>query len=587
MKQDKDFTFEAMLSTRGYSSKWEANQSLSYGHFSKKMAFKHYSMTLDLFKEYIMNGYSYCNVFQPKAEEWVECKNYKTNNTYWKKQKTYYTSANAGINKDAMNIKFKADKYYSFSQVVSIDIDETRYNDIQEYIDKLTFQPSFTYTSFSDTSENRKFRMCYVFDSKLNGQDFDDVAKYLHAQAMLDTKEMVKDRCGVKRSQYFNGTNHDEYYITYNVYNKDEVFKIYNEKKEQRYGKASLTNIRDDKSNYNMSYIQGSDCKGEKKTVTFDEDLVRDMKKDDFKTVIKNHSKTYDYYYRSEKDEWITTEEGYKYQMTDENYIELYVPQTKVVDGQHRRKKIYERVALRRLMKPTVTPSQLLYNAYIDRNKHFDNTDGVLTIKTLQDAVISAFKKDIKDLEKEFEEKLKVARKNNPNFIVYSYSNIKNTAERKRMIKATRGKISRTGKSKYDMEQLLSLYNPEISERANIEEMKKQGIKVSKCKMHEVATLFKEKQSNTVVEADYADYTTTNIVIGEITERLKLPYGDNDLINIVNPLLVLLEQEKNQEIKDYVYSKVQILYNRWVSKGYSTIQCNVINKVAAKFYNAA
>lgn len=619
MTINNNFKFQTMLSCRGYQDKTDAVNSLGKVHCSKKMAFKPYTVTLDNFADYVLNGYSYCGIFEPKAEEWIETKNYKTGHAQWKKVTTHYTARNSGQNKDALKIQFKSDKYFKGSQVVSIDVDETHYTDIQEYIEKLTFKPSFVYCSFSDTAEKRKFRLIYVFADMLNGNEFEDVSKYLHSQSVLDMGEIIKDKCGIKKSQYFNGTNKTENYRTYNVYTKDEVIQTYRDNLNNVLNN-SINKSRENKCNMS-SFL---DTCGQKRSnvseVLFNEELIRDIKKDDYKTIIKKYQKKYKYFYRTEKTEWITTEEGYKYQYTDENYLELFVPKAKVKDGEHRKRKLYERACLRRIIKNETTPSEMLYNLYIDRNKYFDNSDGTLTIARLIDTIKSAYKKTIEELTKEFADKLTIARKNNPTFIVYNYGEMKDKATRANTIKKAQRKLAKTGKTKYDMAELLKLYNPNLSIRKNIEEMEKQGIKVSRGKMLEVSneykknnisnnnndmadnTIFKPSDSisdgqqatnqqtanNAVTEPqETADYNKTNKVIADIVERCKQPFADNDLISIATPLLDLLRTETNAELKEYQREKLNKIVEHWQRQGLSDMNCNVILKVANNFFAKA
>ena len=63
----------------------------------------------------------------------------------------------------------------------------------------------------------------------------------------------------------------------------------------------------------------------------------------------------------------------------------------KLKDGQHRKRTLFHRGWLRRLIKPTITPDELLYNLLFDREHFFDNSDQELSVYRLQEIVRDCF----------------------------------------------------------------------------------------------------------------------------------------------------------------------------------------------------
>lgn len=87
------------------------------------------------------------------------------------------------------------------------------------------------------------------------------------------------------------------------------------------------------------------------------------------------------------------------YQFTDDSYLRTWYYPKLVKDGEHRRRKLYKNICLRRLICLDMDADTALFNAYIDRHLYFDNSDGVLTISTLQRKVKKAFKLSRVELE--------------------------------------------------------------------------------------------------------------------------------------------------------------------------------------------
>jgi hypothetical protein len=71
-----------------------------------------------------------------------------------------------------------------------------------------------------------------------------------------------------------------------------------------------------------------------------------------------------------------------------------WIPKT-LYDGQHRKITLFHRGWLRRIIKPSITPDELLYNLLFDREHFFDNSDKELSVYRLQEIVKDCFEYDI------------------------------------------------------------------------------------------------------------------------------------------------------------------------------------------------
>lgn len=377
----KNFGFNINVSVEAYKSKEEAGKCL-YKEGAKelgreKMAFFEKQVTIDEFLYYATSGHTFCALFDydPDQMYWIE-------NSLGKKEKispVYRRGKNIG----AMNIKMKRDQFFRGAQAIFVDVDYTRFLDVQDYINALTYKPTCVYMSFSDNIEkggirSRRFRLVYVFDRVLDANEFIWVSSAITRQIEQDTNEPMQDKCGERRSQYMNG-----------VYGNPEIYKtdfIY-----------SVTDFPEPPSPQPVVTQPEILVAASPPQIVFDERLLYDMETLSYEEFMHFNSWR-GYYYRTEKPEWETSDNGYEYQFTDDNYLQIWFSKEKITDGNHRRSKLYKNACLRRLMYPDMTPDTAIFNLYIDFIRFFDNSDGVITMDTLKDKIIRAFESSYEDL---------------------------------------------------------------------------------------------------------------------------------------------------------------------------------------------
>ena len=272
------------------------------------------------------------------------------------------------IGKDKM--AFKSDKYFIGAHTVFIDVDFTRFQTIPEYIQTLTLPPSCVYMRYSDKLEkkgltSRRFRMVYVFDRILGRDEFTRISQTITDQIVIDTAEPMDDDCGTRMSQYMNG-----------VYGNPETYQS-----GCIYSPSDFPEPSQD-IEFNITPQQQSGTP----SAEFSEAFLNELEAQDYQTFLHYHSWQYRYFYRSETEQW---REGL-YQIPGKDYLELWWYREKQVDGQNRRRKLFKRACLRRLMSPEVDADTLLFNLYIDAHRFFDNSDGVISVETLKKKVKNA-----------------------------------------------------------------------------------------------------------------------------------------------------------------------------------------------------
>lgn len=478
MIQDNNFYFEIGLSVNSYNSKEETKLCLStIGAKSAKMDklafYNHTTISVDEFEYYATNGYCFCNLFKYDKDK----KYYKENtNPKYPFKFTYeYPEYKKGNNKGAMKLTFKSDDFFEGSQCVFVDIDRTSFLTMADYIGVLTYKPTFSYCTYSDKIKGtRKFRLCYVFDSILDEYQFFQVSKAIHTSIVSDTNEEMDDDCGTRESQYFNGTiNKEETYRSNFIYSYSD-FNISNNNIIDNNNNITSSTNPSNSSTITTTIYHGWQNEGQFETTAteidefeseeivvvskpeLDMNFVSDMERLDYEELTHYYSKQYKFYWRLESKEWI---DG-KFQYVDENYFRLYFNVERLKDGMCRRKKLYQRMCLRRVINPDATPNEILFNAYMDLHKFIDNTEDIITIQDLVRNVKSCFKFSVDDIVEKFDGMIKLAKEHTQPKNGKIYKN-------KSVIKAA------------NQSEISLYYNTSLTPKQNLEVLKQNGVNVS------------------------------------------------------------------------------------------------------------
>lgn len=457
MKVNKDYKFRTSVSKDRYANKEISGAMIASGKvpgvkvIRKKYGFRsnvgvgymESEETPETLLDKLLNGAVMCNLFKP----------------YRLRKDGTFSSCE------------KKDNNFKGSYTIGVDIDHTNYSSVEEYINKLTFKPTLYYTSYSNEQPNKgvRFRMIYVFDTMIENKYFFRYVGYtLHKLIEQDTDEALDDYCGIKCSQYFNGTNINtegiivKYGLTNNIYSlsdfnittegfiefvRNYCFYSTRDRRKTKYFNYLLDKYEKSNTVINETKIYDIECNEEIKNAKPSQHLISDMTRLDYDEFMKYNRHKFNYFYRVEKDEWLNG----SYQFIDDNYFALYYNVNTVKDGNQRRKKLYQRMCLRRVMKPEVDADTLLFNAYEDVKKFFEIDDD-LTIDCLAKNVEWAMSKSIEDIENDFSDSLRYLRSKKPKKgVIY------------------KNKKAHTKENTYCL--LDSYYNRDLSVNENIEEL--------------------------------------------------------------------------------------------------------------------
>lgn len=398
MEVKYNFKFRVNVSNDYYVKKTDASACLSKDGAKSigkvKMAFREQDVTVDEFLQYALNGYAFCNLFH-----------FDTNQSYWFETgngQRYQTTPlyKNGKNKGCMRIEFKSDRFFIGAQTVFVDIDLTRFELIPEYLACLTYKPTCVYMSYSDKLEkdkvtSRRFRMVYVFDRIMGKDDLNVISQTITDSIIKDTGEPMKDDCGTRVSQYFNGVyGNEECYVSDCIYSRLDF-------------PDSLPEVE--------VVMPEKPTKEKKPEVEFDSQLLHDMGTMDYETFMHYYSWKYRYIYKTQKDEWI---DGL-YQLTDDSYIQLWWVRERIKDGHHRRRTLSKFACLRRLMEPDIDQDTLLFNMFVDLHRFIDNSDGIITIETLKRRVKSVVKMSQEELGDYCDYEIGYWKEHRPKFIYH------------------------------------------------------------------------------------------------------------------------------------------------------------------------
>lgn len=386
---NSNYSFTLTTSVDGYSSKEESIDCLRNSTASKwgkkQMAFYETTLTTDDFISLALSGHSFSGLYDLSPYELYK-------DEYGHEIKAFYNQKK-DYRKGAMKIQFKKNEYFKSSQVVYVDVDETRFGSIQDYVSTLSMKPTCVYTTFSDGLEkhqgkgdiSRRFRLVYVFDTQLKAQEWTALSMAVSEMVKNDTQEEV-DCCGNRITQHMNGSCGSEYYVSYSIYSIFD-FPFFQYLPQQISPKSIQENLE--------SSTSGSE------EFRLDELMVKDMETLGYNEFMKKYSRLYKYFYRTEKETWESWA-GVDYQETDENYLQLWFYPEKLKDGDGRRQTIANRAFQLRIINPEADINTILFNLYVFREKYIDNSDNVVSIKVLVNRAKLVFEKS--DIERNLQE---------------------------------------------------------------------------------------------------------------------------------------------------------------------------------------
>lgn len=580
MKLDKDYTFEVSLSNDAYadkiisaamigSSKNEENRRIrkEYGFPANKgIGYTRTTTNAESLLNALLDGHVFCHLFNPATT---------------RKDGSFGSSE-------------KKDENFDGSYIIGVDIDRTSYPTVEMFISQLSLKPTFYYTTYSNLKEDKgaRFRLIYVFDTKIENPYFFRYAAYCLNQLIeKETKEKIDDDCNLRCSQYFNGTNRnndniilsygltnyvysfedisvstDGYvdylrnYCYYKTYSRDRVISISNilynitnkfysfNSSTTYYIELQNDNTTDKTCNININTVLNS----YNTTITHcNEDFVTDMVRLDYDEFMKHNRHKYHYYYRVEKEEWI---DGI-FQYIDDDYFSLYWNATTVKDGQKRRKKLFERMCLRRVINPSVDADTLLFNAYEDVHRFFE-IDKDLTIDCLVKNVERAMQMDIEDIKMNYSNIIKFLKSRRPKSgIIVRPGVTGNIAERNRVLRIIRYSL------------MADYYDASLTAKENVEIISNNLFRISLRTFYNFLHEFSLKTDNKkVTDEELKTLLDINLSIRDNMTVLKnkgIKVGNKRVMKILNSLKdnISVTKNDNADSNDIVYNNTNNYQN--------------------------
>lgn len=413
MINSSNFTFEVSYSTSSYDSKPSSDQ-IKFMHFEMSKT------NVDEFVNKISSGYSYCAVY----------------------------------NNDDFGMSFKKDSNFAYTQVISVDVDKTTIP-LNEALKSLKTTPTVAYNTFSNGHNNLYcYRLVYVFEEPIESVKQAKLYTIALNQIVSDELNIKTDSNACKVSQYFNGTNDNNVFVSDCIYQLSD-FNIDDIKVQSKCIQEQHHNI-------------GLTCTFENDTT-----LIKDFwnlklteflyKYDSIMPNIQNSKLEIP----SEDEPFIDIPSDYReikrywYLLVDEKGHKLdYI--RKIRDGEGRRKKLFINGIIRRLINPKITFENMLHNIVWEFVTYMVNDGNKITKAILFSIVQDVMKTDMT----RYSELGKTTRKwmVNPNF------STKHNMSKREVI----------NKFKHNKKQYIGeYYDASLTDEQNIKAMKEYGFEVS------------------------------------------------------------------------------------------------------------
>lgn len=435
MKKQSNFNFTASISKDIYVNKQQTTSAISGGKKGKKarkecglkdkLCFKEQTLTPSALLKLSLEGHTFCPLFG-------EFTTPPPKTTYLRKD-GYFT------------MEGKSGQFFQGSYFIGVDIDDTQYTP-QEFVDLLRLKPTLWYTSLSHLQKDKngdgkvddRFRLIYVFDNLIQDKYyFRYCASNLYKMIEEDTQEIIEDKCGLSCCQYFNGTYlygeglNVDFGLTNQIYSLDDIqvsdegylnylrnnceYKSLDKVRKKNIKDRILTllsqlglgdNKQQEDTHLISEWYKNGRSDNDEVEIDFDQQMINDYYRLSWDEFSEHYRHKYPLVYRTEREDWLTLDLGektIKYQICDEDYLELNWisrmsndgKRVKRPDGSHRRSTLFHRGWLRRVIKQSITPNELLFNLINDVEYFFDNSDNVLDMSLLTTKVRQCFSNDI------------------------------------------------------------------------------------------------------------------------------------------------------------------------------------------------
>lgn len=418
MKNFSNFNFEVSYSDVNYNAK-PTSEEIKHMHFAIGKT------NVNEFVDKISKGYAYCAVY----------------------------------NNNEFGISLKKDSNFAYTQVISVDIDKTTIS-LNEALKSLHTTPTIAYNTFSNGNNDLYcYRLVYLFEKPIDS--IKNAKLYTLALNKIVGEELnIKtDSNASKVSQYFNGTNDINVFVSGCVYELNDF---------------NLDGIKEDNIKVQSKCIQ-EENNNIGLTCTFENDTT--LIKDYWKLKLTEFLYKYDSIMPniqnskleipSEDEPFIDIPSDYReiqrywYLITDDKGHKLdYI--RKIKDGEGRRKKLFLNGIIRRLINPQITFENMLHNIVWEFITYMVNDGNKITKEILWNIV-----KDVMNTDLTRYSTLGTTKRK---WMVNPYFSTKYGMSKREVI----------NKFKHNKKQYIGeFYDCSLNDKENIEKMKEYGFEVS------------------------------------------------------------------------------------------------------------
>ena len=397
--------------------------------------------------------------------------------TYAKKDVSIYTLTNLiscgcafcayYTNKAEFSMYEKSRENFISTPLIFIDVDNLEGKTSEEFINSLDadITPNIWYNTFSSVNGNERMRLVYLMEKNIESEH---VYRY-NSHHIVDQLCIEVDNCTFSPFQFYFGTGKEQRVQCVNG-TKHKVYDIeLKEENEQECKSANTTDIKKERN------IIRCNC-------TFDNnsDFIRNywnfdnrafiVKYTDSIEVINNTPLNYDptKMYIELPDDYIEIERKtytvYAMRNGEKNF--KYKDNYRWKDGEGRKKKLFITAIMRRLMLPTITFEQLLFNTVWELENFYLNTkNDYITKKQVFQIVVSALKEDLESYKS-------MAKRDKRKFIVNPYYNNVEGYNNKQ--------LAAMAKKAIHYAEIGELYDCNLTDKENLKVLEKYGVKCSK-----------------------------------------------------------------------------------------------------------
>lgn len=321
MDTTQDYRFWVSLSTQKFDHKPDRETEVS------KLRFQRIYTDVEGFAAGIAQGYCYASIF---------------------------TSATFGMSD-------KTDRNFNYSSFISIDIDHTDV-DMNTMVDGLEYKPTLCYTSCSNGQEGKfSYRLIYCFTDKIKGtKEYSNYVQTILAANHISIDDI--DKRSLKASQYYNGNGCGNIDIKLSniVYNKIDFIEYY----KDYYNNIIYTS--------NIESISVTNNTTPQTIISLNDTFVNNNFKEDYWNMKMEDvlSKYIDVFPNIEHTPLPEVSDDTPYIVFPSDFVEIkrYWKKgdngraVKITDGNKRRQRLFINGIIRRLINPSITFDNLIYN---------------------------------------------------------------------------------------------------------------------------------------------------------------------------------------------------------------------------------